>query len=59
MAEIDDLLRDINKLRDKLELLIKENRADLLNPDVIAASQMLNAALNQYNKFLKEKLKID
>jgi hypothetical protein len=59
MAEIDDLLRDISKLRDKLELLIKENRADLLNPDVIAASQMLNAALNQYNKFLKEKLKID
>jgi hypothetical protein len=56
MSETDDLLMDINNLRNKLELLIKKRRSDLLAPDVIAASQTLNAALNHYNKFLKDKL---
>ncbi|WP_415874846.1 Spo0E family sporulation regulatory protein-aspartic acid phosphatase [Clostridium sp.] len=37
--------------------MIDRKNGNLLNPDVIAASRMLNAAINQYNKIVEEKLK--
>jgi hypothetical protein len=56
MTELEDLMKDIEILRDKLQLLIKQKRGDLIDPDVVAASKILNAALNQYNKLLGEKI---
>ncbi|EES48023.1 aspartyl-phosphate phosphatase Spo0E family protein [Clostridium botulinum] len=51
------MLKEMNnkilKLRQALqELIAKEN--NLLDPKVIAASQELDEALNDYNKLLKE-----
>ncbi|MFA6941149.1 MAG: aspartyl-phosphate phosphatase Spo0E family protein [Clostridiaceae bacterium] len=57
MTEIEDLLKDIEILRAQLELLIKNHQENLTDPEVISASQILNAALNQYNKLIKDKLK--
>lgn len=56
MSEIEDLLRDIETLRDNLQQLIKQKQGNLIDKDVVSASKILNAALNQYNKFLKEKI---
>lgn len=57
MSEIEDLLKDIEKLRIQMEELIDKNEGNLVDSEVVAASQILNAALNKYNKFIAEKLK--
>lgn len=56
MAELENLMKDIEILRDKLQQLIKQKQGNLVDPDVIAASRILDATLNQYNKLLEEKL---
>lgn len=56
MSELDELLKDIDILRDQLERLINEKQGNLVDQEVVAASKVLNAALNQYNKFIDEKL---
>jgi hypothetical protein len=40
-----------------LEYLINEKQGNLVDPEVVSASKILNAALNQYNKFINEKYK--
>ena len=57
MAEIEDLLKDIEILRTQMEKLIEKHNGNLTDTEVVAASKILNAALNQYNKYIEEKLK--
>jgi hypothetical protein len=57
MSEIEELLKDVEILRTQMEALIEKHQGNLTDPDVVAASKILNATLNQYNKFIKEKLK--
>lgn len=52
MPEIKELIKDINKLRENLESLIIEKGEDLLDPDVLAASRILNVAITEYNKIV-------
>lgn len=40
-----------------MEDLINKNGGNLIDAEVIVASKILNAALNQYNKFIADKLK--
>jgi Spo0E like sporulation regulatory protein len=56
MTELNDLLKDIETLRENLMKLIEEKKSNLQDPDVIAASQILNAAIAKYNEFIKNKL---
>ncbi|GFZ30711.1 hypothetical protein CSC2_12370 [Clostridium zeae] len=56
MAELEDLLKDIDKLRERLQFLIEKKQWNLVDDEVVTASKALNFALNQYNKFLKEKI---
>lgn len=56
MNELKDLLKDIETLRNNLVKLIEENESNLQAPDVIAASQVLNAAISKYNEFIKNKM---
>ena len=56
MSELEDLLKDIDILREQLERLIDEKQGNLVDQEVVTASKVLNAALNQYNKFIDEKL---
>lgn len=57
MSEVEDLLKDVETLRDQLEQLIEKHKGNLVDPEVVSASKVLNGALNQYNKFIKEKMK--
>ncbi|WIV10650.1 aspartyl-phosphate phosphatase Spo0E family protein [Proteiniborus sp. MB09-C3] len=50
------MLNDIEKLRENLMKLIEEKGSNLQDPDVIAASQILNAAITKYNEFIRNKL---
>ena len=56
MSELEDLLKDVEVLREQLERLIKEKKGNLVDAEVVTASKILNAALNQYNKFIKDKI---
>lgn len=57
MSELEDLLKDIETLREQLEWLINKKQGNLVDKEVVTASKVLNAALNEYNKFIDEKLK--
>ncbi|ADK15895.1 MULTISPECIES: aspartyl-phosphate phosphatase Spo0E family protein [Clostridium] len=54
MSEIERILQKITELRKELENLI-EQKKNLLDPEVIVASQMLDSILNEYNKIIKNK----
>ena len=57
MPEIEDLLKDVESLREKLMYLIDDKLGDLIDAEVVNLSRVLNATLNQYNKVIEEKLK--
>ena len=57
MSEIEDLLKDVEILREKLLFLIEDKQGNLVDSEVVNISKILNGALNQYNKVLEEKLK--
>lgn len=57
MSELEDLLKDVNTLRESLEQLIELKEGNLIDSEVVTASKILNAALNQYNKFISDKMK--
>jgi regulator of replication initiation timing len=54
MNELKELLKDIEKLRANLIKLIEE-KENLQDPHIVAASQILNAAITKYNDFIKNK----
>jgi hypothetical protein len=56
LSEVEKLLRDIEILRKKLLYLIDKKQGDLLDDEVVTSSKILNAALNEYNKFIETKL---
>lgn len=51
MADMDMLLNEIESLRDNLSSLIQA-KGDLLDPEVIQASILLDNALNAYNMLI-------
>lgn len=53
MSEIEEILTQIEDLRKKLNMLIKE-KDTLLDPKVIVASQMLDSMLNEYDRIVKK-----
>ena len=55
MSEIKDLLTDIEKLRENLIKLIESKENNLQDPEIIAASEILNAAITKYTEFIKKK----
>lgn len=54
-SEYDKLIQQIEKLRRDLNELAKNK--DLFDPEVVAASQILDAVLNEYDRLLKKKNK--
>lgn len=57
LPEIEDLLKDVEILREKLLYLIHKKQGNLIDEEVVRMSKVLDATLNEYNKVLSEKLK--
>ncbi len=57
MDELNELLQDIDRLRKNLCTLIEDKNANLLDPEVVSASQILNAAITKYNEIIEKKTK--
>jgi Spo0E like sporulation regulatory protein. len=57
LPEIEDLLKDVEILREKLLYLIHKKQGNLIDEEVVHMSKVLDATLNEYNKVLSEKLK--
>ncbi len=55
-SELKSLLKDVEFLRQKLHNLIELKDANLLDVEVIAASQMLDAAIVKYNEIILKKI---
>ncbi|BAU28757.1 Spo0E like sporulation regulatory protein [Aneurinibacillus soli] len=53
MNEIEELLKQIEELRRTLYALATKKK--LSDPEVVTASQMLDALLNEYEKLIKRK----
>jgi len=53
MADLKEILNVIEELREKLGKISREKT--LTDHEVLAASQMLDAALNEYQKLMKNK----
>lgn len=56
MNELQALLNDIEKLRENLHDIINQNNGiNLTDPEIIAASEILNAAITKYNEIINKK----
>ena len=55
MSEIEDLIKDIEKLKMNLDKLINSKSFDLQDPEIVSASKILNAAITKYNELINEK----
>lgn len=55
MSKVQDIEVEIQKLREKLTELI-EQKENLLNPEVIAASKILDSSLNEYSQIISDKV---
>lgn len=56
MTEIEYLLGDIEKLRKNLNDLIADKKTTLHDPEIISASQILNAAITKYNEIITKNM---
>lgn len=52
MDKIDKLMLEIDEMRKQMNDLIKE-KENLVDPEVVTASQKLDSVLNDYNNILK------
>lgn len=55
MSKIKKISFELENLRIKLNDLIDQKK-DLLDPEIIVASQMLDSILNQYHKVIDKKV---
>lgn len=55
MSKIKNIEVEIQKLREELTELI-EQKENLLDPQVIAASKMLDSSLNKYSEIISDKV---
>ncbi len=56
MSELENLLYEIEKLRENLNKLIEKKQQNFQDPEIIAASKTLNTAISKYNELVFKKL---
>lgn len=57
MPEIDILMDDIEKLRERLYRIIAEKNDNMLDPELLSAGEDFNEALNRYNRAIRDGMK--
>jgi hypothetical protein len=53
LSDLEEVLKSIEELRNKLNKIAEGRK--LTDPQVVSASQMLDALLNEYQKLMKDK----
>lgn len=56
MSELQNLLNDIEKLRQNLHDLISKEGINLSDSEILNASELLNAAITKYNEIIIKKM---
>lgn len=56
MSEIEELIKDIDKLKKNLNKLIEKKSFNLQDPEIIEASQELNDVITKYNNLIAKKI---
>ncbi len=56
MSELQNLLNDIEKLRQNLHDLINKEGINLSDLEILTASEMLNAAITKYTEIIIKKM---
>ena len=56
LSEIEELIKDINKLKKNLDKLIEKKEFNLQYTEIIKASQELNDFIIKYNELITKKL---
>lgn len=54
---MEALLQDIEKLRQNLYKLMNEKGTELIDEEIVSASEMLNTAITKYNEIVLKKMK--
>lgn len=58
MNELQALINDIEKLRENLhDIINQKNGINLTDPEIVSASEILNAAITKYNELINKKSK--
>ncbi|MCX7773429.1 MAG: aspartyl-phosphate phosphatase Spo0E family protein [Clostridia bacterium] len=55
MSELKTLWEDVENLRKELHRLLTEKQENLLDPEILTASQSLNTAVTKYTELIKKK----
>lgn len=56
MTELEELVGDINKLRENLYRLMEQRGYNLNDAEVLEASKNLNEAIVNYNSLIKKRM---
>jgi hypothetical protein len=56
MTELEELLKDINRLRENLYKKIEQNSYELDDPEVLETSKRLNTVIVNYNAMINKKI---
>lgn len=56
LSEIEELIKDIDKLKKNLNKLIEKKSFNLQDPEIIEASQELNDVITKYNNLIAKKI---
>lgn len=56
LSEIQELIKDIDTLKENLNRLIEKKNFNLQDPEIIKASQELNTFITKYNDLITSKL---
>lgn len=57
MPEVEEILKKVEELRDKLNKVAQEKNEKLTDPKIIAVSRELDSLLNTYHKLMTNKMK--
>ncbi|SFL33032.1 aspartyl-phosphate phosphatase Spo0E family protein [Pelosinus propionicus] len=56
MPEVEEILKKVEELRDKLNKVAQEKNEKLTDPKIIAVSRELDSLLNTYHKLMTNKM---
>ncbi len=57
MSQLKDIMEEVEKLRKHLQKLLEE-KEEIIDPEILSVSKMIDVLLNEYYRLLKKKDKM-